>query len=167
MKTFFKSLLLLLLVVFIIIQFFGVDRTVPQTSPEADFLTIYSPPSDVENIFQSACYDCHSNETTYPWYSNIQPVGWWMQDHIDEARGDINFSVWADYPAEDVDHNLEEIAEEVEDGGMPLDSYTWAHSEARLTDQQRETLVSWVENLRASLQESTADTSSADADTME
>lgn len=158
LKTLFKTLILVLLIAFVVIQFFGIDKSIPETSPNTDFIQIYSPPEDVENILRSACYDCHSNETTYPWYSNIQPVGWWLQDHIEHARRDINFSIWANYSPEDIDHNLEEIAEEVEEGGMPLESYTWAHAEARLTDQQKETFVRWIENLRAS---------SVDAETMD
>ncbi len=167
MKTLFKTLLLLLLVAFIVIQFFGIDRSVPETSPEADFITIYSPPSEVQNILQSACYDCHSYETNYPWYSNIQPVAWWLQDHIEEARDEMNLSTWTNYSPEDADHYLEEIVEMVDEEEMPLPSYTWAHADARLTDQQRETLVSWAENLRTSFHEPAPDSSSVDAEMMD
>lgn len=167
MKTLFKSILVLLLIAFIVIQFFGIDKSVPDTSPESDFIAVYSPPSEVESILKSACYDCHSNETIYPWYSNIQPVGWWLQDHIDHARNHVNFSTWSEYSQEDKTDILEELAEEVDEGGMPLESYTWIHEEARLTDQQRETLVNWTENLQVSHNDATTGPSDADDDIMD
>lgn len=153
MKSTIKYFLLILLLLFVIIQFLGVDRTVPEYDTNADFLTMYNPPSDIESIFQSACYDCHSYETTYPWYSNVQPVAWWLQGHINEGRDEMNFSRWSEYSHGDADHLLEEMAEVVDEEEMPLPSYTWAHSDARLTDQQREILTEWVADLRTSLQQ--------------
>lgn len=154
MKSFFKYLLIILLIAFIIIQFFGIDKTVPQYDESGDFLSMYDPPSEVETIFQTACYDCHSYETVYPWYSNIQPVAWWLQDHIEEGREEMNLSLWNDYSMDDADHYLEEMIEVVEEEEMPLPSYTWAHSDARLSEQQRDALTDWVFELRASMQRS-------------
>lgn len=164
MKSIFFKIIIVVLAIFIVIQFFGVNKTVPETEPSADFLNIHQPPENVESIFRSACYDCHSYDTTYPWYSNIQPVAWWLQDHINEGRDEMNLSLWSEYSYDDADHLLEEMVEMVEAEEMPLPSYTWAHSEARLTDQERETLISWAENLRASLNGSTNDASSEDMD---
>lgn len=135
MKVFFKYLLLILLILFIAIQFFGIKKSVPEYDESGDFLSEFNPPSDVETIFRSACYDCHSYETTYPWYSNVQPFGWWLQGHIDEGRDEMNLSLWNQYSRKDADHLLEEMVEMVEDEEMPLPSYTWIHSDARLTDQ--------------------------------
>ncbi|MDZ7717875.1 MAG: heme-binding domain-containing protein [Balneolaceae bacterium] len=153
MKSILKYILLTLLFIFIILQFFGVDKSVPEFNTNTDFLATHNPSSDVESIFRSACYDCHSYETTYPWYSNIQPVAWWLQDHIDEGRDEMNLSLWNEYSTEDADHLLEEMVEMVEEEEMPLPSYTWTHSDARLTDQQRENLTNWAANLRTSLQQ--------------
>lgn len=158
MKSFLKYALLFLLVILIIIQFFGVDKSVPDYDASGDFLTIYEPPTVVENIFRTACYDCHSYETVYPWYSNIQPAGWWLEGHIEEGRDEMNLSLWEDYDAGDADHLLDEMIEMVEDEHMPLPSYTWAHADARLTDEQRDEFTAWVRNLRSSLQQE-ADTS--------
>lgn len=153
MKSILGKILMVVLAVFIVLQFFGVDKTVPETEPSSDFLNIHQPPDNVESIFRSACYDCHSYETTYPWYSNIQPVAWWLQDHIEEGRDEMNLSTWQDYSAEDADHYLEEMIEVVDEEEMPLPSYTWAHSEARLTDAQRNELTAWVRDLRQNLQQ--------------
>lgn len=158
MKAFFKYLLLILLILFIAIQFFGIEKSVPEYNESGDFLSLYEPAQEVESIFRSSCYDCHSYETTYPWYSNIQPVAWWLQDHIDEGRDEMNLSLWNQYSPEDADHLLEEMVEMVEEEEMPLPSYTWTHSDARLTDQQRETLTDWISDLRTSLQQN-SDTS--------
>lgn len=160
MNTFLKFFLLALLIVFIVIQFFGIDKSVPEYDESGDFLSVYEPPEEVESIFRTACYDCHSYDTVYPWYSNIQPAGWWLQSHIDEGRDEMNLSLWENYARDDADHLLEEMVEMVEEEEMPLPSYTWIHAGARLTDQQREEFTTWISELRTSLQQS-ADTSGA------
>lgn len=156
-----KISLLVLLIIFIVIQFFGIDKSVPEYDETGDFLSVYNPPSEVETIFRTTCYDCHSYSTVYPWYSNIQPVAWWLEDHIEEGRDEMNLSLWEDYSGEDADHLLEEIVEMVEEEKMPLPSYTWAHADARLTDEQREEFTSWVSDLRSSL-ELSSDSSTTD-----
>lgn len=158
MKSILRVVSIFLLIAFIVIQFFRIDNTTPAVDPSSDFLTMHEPPADVETILRTACYDCHSYETTYPWYTNIQPVGWWLQGHIDEGRDEMNLSTWENYSPEDADHYLEEIVEVVDEEEMPLPSYTWAHSEARLTDEQRDILTNWVAEFRTSLQQS-SDTS--------
>lgn len=154
MKPILTYFLLALLLIFIVIQFFGMDKSVPEYDESGDFLSVYEPPAEVETTFRKACYDCHSYDMVYPCYSNIQPAGWWLQSHIEEGRDEMNLSVWEDYSAGDADHLLEEMVEMVEEEEMPLPSYTWAHADARLTDEQREELTTWV------LQQS-ADTSAA------
>lgn len=140
-----KRILLGLLGVLVIIQFFQINKTNPPIEEEQDFLYLTAPPSELGMLIKNVCYDCHSHESVYPWYSYIQPVGWWLKGHIDEAREHLNFSEWSTYDAEDRAHHLEEAAEEVEGENMPLPSYTWIHGEARLTDTQRSELVAWFE----------------------
>ena len=152
MKTVIKYLLVILLIVLVVIQFFGIDRSVPEYDESGDFLSNYEPPAEVETIFRTACYDCHSYDTVYPWYTGIQPVGWWLEDHIEHGRDEMNLSLWDDYSPGDADHLLEEMVEMVEEEEMPLPSYTWAHSDARLTEEQREEFTTWVSNLRSELQ---------------
>ena len=147
-----KKILLALLAIFIILQFFQIDKTSPEYDNSQDFLAITNPPAEVSFIIKTACYDCHSYETKYPWYTSTQPVGWWIKDHIDEGRSELNFSEWGTYTFRRADHKLDESIELVEELEMPLPSYLRAHKEARLTDAQRETLTNWFSELRAQMQ---------------
>lgn len=107
-----------------------------------------SPSDEVKALIKGACYDCHSNATVYPWYSEVAPVSWWTKHHVNEGREELNFSVWADYSLKKADHKLEECAEEVEEGKMPLDSYTWTHGDADLNEKQRELLEDFFNSKR-------------------
>ena len=158
-----KKIVLALLAVFIILQFFRIDKENPAADPAKDFMTITNPPAEVASILKSSCYDCHSNQTKYPWYTNVQPVAWWVKDHIDHGRDELNFSEWGDYSYRRADHKLEEGVEMVEDEEMPLPSYTWAHSEARLSTEQRELLNGWFTELRESMKAAQDTTTSAPA----
>ncbi len=142
-----KYILYGLIAVVVIIQFFGIDKSAPDTNEAIDFVALNHPPVEVEEILRSACYDCHSHKTVYPWYSNIQPVGWWLADHVDHGRGHLNFSEWGTYEEKKQKHKVTECMEEVEEGEMPLNSYTWVHGEARLSAEQRETLIAWFRTL--------------------
>ena len=138
-----KKILIGVVIVLVGIQFIRIDKTNPPVDASKDFMTITDPPEEVEKLIRTSCYDCHSNESTYPWYSNIAPVSWWVKDHINEAREELNFSEWGTYEWKRTDHKLEECAEEVDEGEMPLKSYLIAHSEARLSDEDRAKLVDW------------------------
>ena len=153
MSKLVKRILLGLLAVFVIMQFFRIDKTNPPVDASKDFIKLNNPPAEVAQILSSVCYDCHSHETKYPWYTNIAPVSWWVKGHINHGRGDLNFSKWADYDAKRKDHKLEECYEELEKKAMPLKSYTWAHSNARLTDEQRALMVDWFKSLRVETQQ--------------
>ncbi|RLD20970.1 MAG: cytochrome C [Bacteroidetes bacterium] len=130
------------------IQFVPVDRSVPEVDPNSDFLVAFEAPGSIKTLMQTACYDCHSYQSKYPWYAYVAPVSIWVQDHIDDGRKHLNFSKWASYDAERRDHKLEELVEEVGEGHMPLDSYLRAHPEARITDAQRKELTDWFELIR-------------------
>ena len=105
-------------------------------------------PANVAKVLQRACYDCHSNSTTYPWYADVQPVGWWLAWHVNDGRRHFNFSEFAAYPDKRAAHKLEEVVKEVKEGGMPLPSYTWMHPEARLSDDDKKLLMDWAQDLR-------------------
>jgi len=147
-RNIIKYLLWGLLILFIGAQFFRIDKTNPPADPASDFLKLNPPPEHLAILIKDACYDCHSNHSEYPWYTNIAPVSWWVKNHINEAREHLNFSTWASYDAEKADHKLEECNEEVANGNMPLKSYTWMHLEAKLTEAQRKELADWFDNLR-------------------
>lgn len=146
-----------IILVFIILQFFGPDTSSPSADPSKDFITNTQPPEQVSTILKSACYDCHSYQTKYPWYANIEPVSWWLQDHIEHGRDEFNMSLWTDYPSDRADHKLEEAIELVEEEEMPLPSYTWIHGDARLTSEQRQTLTDWFSSLRTEISADTLD----------
>ena len=145
-----KKILLLLLVVFVIAQFFGPEKNQGNLASLDAFYTETNPPEDVKLILKEACMDCHSDFTRYPWYSSITPVNYWMADHVRHGKGELNFSKWSEYSMKKKDHKLEETMEMVKDKHMPLDSYTWTHSEAKLTDEQIEALVTWTKQVRDS-----------------
>lgn len=147
-KKIFKISLYVLLAAFVVIQFFRIDKTNPPIEQSKDFLTVTQAPNDVANVMKAACYDCHSNESKYPWYTNIAPVSWFIGDHIEHARKHLNFSIWGEYSEKRQMHKLEEAAEEVEEKEMPLESYVIMHSEADLSDNQRELLEDWFNSLR-------------------
>ncbi len=152
MNSLLSKILLGLALLLIVLQFFGPDTSVPEYDHSKDFLSVYQPPKEISAILQSACYDCHSYQTNYPWYSSIVPVSWWLQNHIDEGRDEFNLSLWTDYSADRADHKLEEAIELVKAEEMPLPSYTWIHSDARLSDQERRELSAWFSSLREELQ---------------
>ncbi len=145
MSTILKRVLLGLLAVLVILQFFRIEKTNPPIDTGEDFLYLAAPPQEIGLLIKDACYDCHSYETQYPWYTNVAPISWWIADHVEEGRGELNFSTWAQYDAERRAHKLEEAAEEVGEGHMPLQSYTWVHGVSRLSDEQRERLAAWFE----------------------
>jgi len=142
-----KWTLLALVAILLVIQLFRIDKTNPPVEPGTDFMALANPPADVAQILKSSCYDCHSHETKYPWYTNVAPVSWWIGNHIKEARGHLNFSAWNTYDAEKKAHKAEECAEEVEKKLMPLKSYLRMHPEARLSDEQRERFSAWFKSV--------------------
>lgn len=146
MKKRTKTILLALLALLILIQFFQIDKTAPESDPAMDFISIENPPPDVAELLKTVCYDCHSYKTIHPWYTNVQPIAWWINGHIKGARQHLNYSLWGEYEAKKRAHKMEEMVDEVKAGDMPLKSYTWIHEEARLTEVQRQKLVAWFES---------------------
>ena len=140
-----KKILLGLATVFVIIQFFHPKKN-DSNDITYDISKKYNVPADVQAILKVACNDCHSNKTEYPWYANIQPVAWWMNDHVDEGKRELNFSTFLSRKLAIQNHKLEEIAEQVEKGEMPLASYTYLgrNPEAKLTNNQKMTLINWA-----------------------
>ncbi len=146
MKT---KVLLGLAAVFLVIQAFrpmkNLSAAVPFTGKD-DITALHPPSPEVSQILATACYDCHSNHTRYPWYAEIQPVGWWLADHIKDARRELNFSEFGTYPTKRQLKKLEAVCDEVRDRTMPLKSYTFIHRSARLTDAQVAALCQWAED---------------------
>lgn len=143
-----KKILLFLLVVLLVLQAFRPkkDNTGP-TGLAANINNFVNVPSDVDQLLKTSCYDCHSNKTTYPWYSNIQPVGWWLDDHVDEGKKELNFDDYGNYNLRRKYHKIEEVAEMVEAGDMPLPSYTLIHTAAKLDEEQKKLIIGWTNNV--------------------
>ena len=146
-KSIVKKVLIVLVVAFVIIQFFRPAKNVSAAVTEKDITRMYTVPDSVLTILQKACYDCHSDNTRYPWYFNIQPVAWWMNDHINDAKKELNFSEFSNRTLVKQAKKLKKCAKEVQEGGMPLESYTWEHKDAVLTDQEKNLLIDWFTNL--------------------
>ena len=145
-----KNILIMLLIAFVLIQFYPPEKNQSGTIPETDIVMMTHPPEAVKNILETSCYDCHSNTTRYPWYNNIVPVSYWMADHIDHGKKHLNFSDWGTYNSKKKAHKLEEVIEEVKAHEMPLKSYLWMHDEAKLSEEQIKTLTEWADRLRLS-----------------
>ena len=143
-----KKILLLLLIAFVIAQFFGPEKNEGDIASVEPFYADTNPPEDVKIILKETCLDCHSDYTRYPWYNSITPVNYWMADHIDHGKKHFDLSKWSDYSVKKKDHKFEELIEMVEAKEMPLPSYTWTHGDAKLTDEQIKSVIDWAKNVR-------------------
>ncbi len=133
-------------------QFVRPARNHAPGAPGQDDLTVLRPPTaEVKAIIERACYDCHSNHTRYPWYAEVQPIGWWLANHVKEGKAHLNFSTFGTYPTKRQTRKLEELIEEVEEGKMPLPSYKLTHADARLTPAEIKALTDWAASVRENL----------------
>ncbi|RXK48975.1 heme-binding domain-containing protein [Aquirufa rosea] len=140
-----KKILLALIIILVGIQFIHQEKN--ESNDETySISTKYLVPENVNQILKVACNDCHSNKSTYPWYSNFQPVGFFLTHHINDGKKHLNLSSFTKLPIAVQNHKLEEIVETVEEKEMPLESYTYfgLHKEANLSQEQREVLISWA-----------------------
>lgn len=151
MRT-FKRILVALLVVFILIQFIRSERNIFASPSPADISTVYTIPANVSTVLKKACYDCHSNNTRYPWYANVQPVAWWLNNHIHEGKRGLNFSEFTSYRIGKQYRKLDDVIDEVKKGDMPLQSYTLIHTNARLTAEEKAVLTNWANAIRDTIQ---------------
>jgi hypothetical protein len=143
-----KKILLILLIVFLISQFFGPEKNQGDLASIDPFLIETNPPEDVKLTLKEACYDCHSDVTRYPWYNSITPVNYWLAEHVKDGKKHFNFSNWEGNSVKQKDHKFEELIEMVEEKEMPLNSYTWTHSEAKLSDTQIASVIDWAKKVR-------------------
>jgi hypothetical protein len=148
-----KKIFIGLLVVLVIIQFIQPAKNKSTTSQPNDIGVTMNVPDDVSIVLRKACYDCHSNNTNYPWYASIQPVSWWLNHHIDEGKDELNFSEFGAYKMKRKIKKFNEIAGEVTDGEMPLESYTWIHKDAKLTKEEASALINWANLMATKLEQ--------------
>ncbi|HEX2682289.1 MAG TPA: heme-binding domain-containing protein [Ferruginibacter sp.] len=150
-KKILKWIFLMLLFIFIVIQFIRPAKNKSEGISKNDISTRYAIPANVQSILKTSCYDCHSNNTVYPWYAQVQPVAWWLDNHIRDGKKDLNFSEFASYSIRRQYKKLEEVNELVKENEMPLESYLWIHTDAKLDDQQKLALSTWVNAVRDSI----------------
>lgn len=139
-----KTVLLSLLALFLLIQLIRPVRFYGEQVFDDDITGIYPVPEKVEAILRKSCYDCHSNKTIYPWYSELQPLGWWMDNHVSKGKEQLNFSEFGKYSERKQQSKLKSIAGRLEDGTMPLKSYTMIHRNSELSEADKALLADWL-----------------------
>lgn len=151
MKKVFKITLICLLIIFVLIQFIRPEKNRSNGISKNDITTLYHVPDSVQQILKVACNDCHSNNTIYPWYAEIQPVAWWLNNHIVDGKKDLNFSEFAKYRVRKQWFKFDEIEKLVKSDVMPLPSYTWIHKNAILSMEEKLAIMGWARSLKDSL----------------
>lgn len=146
----FRKVLLVLLVIFVILQAFRPAKN-KNGDTSGSIAHTYPVPPDVQQILAKACNDCHSNNTRYPWYAEVQPVGWWLANHVKDGKRHLNFDEFTSGPIARRYKKLDECIEQVKNGDMPLPSYTIIHKDAILTDAEKQALYAWCNGIRDSI----------------
>lgn len=142
---------MVLLVAFLGIQFIPKNLNQTDYIPTSDFTEVYEVPENIHKILQTSCYDCHSNNTNYPWYNKVQPFAWYLNDHIEKGKEELNFSEFGEYSSRRQRSKMRSISSQVEDGEMPLSSYTLVHWDAKLSDKEKEEFIAWMDSLSMAL----------------
>ena len=140
-----KKILVGLVLLFVIAQFFSPKKNQSDLLSKEAFFVQSNAPKEVQKILNQACFDCHSDQTSYPWYNSITPINYWLNSHVNGGKKHFDISKWSTYSVKRKAHKLEELIEEVQEGKMPLTSYTWTHKEADLSADQIEALVDWAQ----------------------
>ena len=146
-----KIIALILLVGFVGIQFVPTDLNQSDTVPKTDFLFVNNTQENISALLQESCYDCHSNNTEYPWYNKVQPVAWFLEDHINEGKEELNFNEWDAYSNRRKNSKLKSIISQVKDDEMPLASYTLIHKDAKLSNSEKTLIIDYMKNLKETL----------------
>ena len=134
-----KRALLIILGLFVLSQFFQTDKQNPKSDPKLEIVV----PSNIKQMLKTACYDCHSNDTVWPFYSYIAPVSWTVAAHVKDGRSALNFSIWEKYSDSEKSEHLKDIYRTVY-AAMPLQSYLWFHEDANLTKEERNFIRDWT-----------------------
>ena len=148
-----KKIGLAVLIVITGIQFIQPARNENGQALPTDISRTVSIPGNVKSLLQTACNDCHSNNTNYPWYARIQPMGWLLANHIKDGKADLNFNEFGIYSQRRQQSKLKSIASQVKDDEMPLASYTMLHKNAKLTKEQKALIIDWALNAKDSLEQ--------------
>jgi hypothetical protein len=139
-----RKILIVVLVIFLAIQFIRPERNNGEMSGPHDITHYMKVPDTVMHMLKTSCYDCHSNQTVYPWYVNLNPIGLWLKYHIDDGKTAINFSDLSGFSKKKLDHRMKDITEQMETKEMPLTSYTFIHGYAKLDSNQIQMIKEWT-----------------------
>ena len=144
-----KKIGIVLLIALVVAQFFGPEKNDGNLDTVNAFIAETNQPAEVTQILKTTCFDCHSAKTNYPWYNNITPVNYWLDEHVRDGKKHLDFSKWSEYSLKRKEHKMDELYEEVEKKEMPLNSYTWTHADANLTQAQIDAVVAWAKKVQA------------------
>ncbi len=152
MKRIIKKILFIGLIIFLLMQLYQPARNISfEQDITGNFTKVYNVPKNIETILRTSCYDCHSNNTYYPWYSYIQPARFFMESHIKEGKENLNFNEWGNYSDRKQNNKLDRIAKQIESNEMPLSSYTLIHKNAILTASQKKEVLDWINKIEDSI----------------
>jgi len=146
-----RGILILLIILVLVIQFFRPERNISTSASSAAIVNQYPISEEIQGILKNSCYDCHSNNTVYPWYSNIQPFAWWQKSHVEEGKSELNFDEFGRYDLQKQRHKLDEVIEVIQNDEMPLSSYTIIHRSAVLSADKKNKLIAWAQQLRKTI----------------
>jgi hypothetical protein len=147
-----KKFLFIILIILIAIQFARPAKNIHPGFQAHDIKTLYKVPANVDTILAKACNDCHSNNTNYPWHYNIQPVAWWMNDHVNTAKSEINFNEFINLPPREQYKKVDAVQWQIRKNKMPMPSYTMIHKNAILTTEEKNIIINWAEGIRKQLE---------------
>jgi len=149
MKKYLKIKYLIILLV--VIQLYRPTKNESTEISKNSIFTTEVVPQNVQTILKTSCYDCHSNNTVYPWYNNIAPVSWILANHVDEGKHELNFDAWGTYSEKRKNHKLKAIKKHLEEREMPLESYLWIHHDAALSKSQIKEVIDWARILNPNI----------------
>ena len=147
----FKKIIIFLLIAFVGIQFIPTTRNESTEILKTDFAQHFDVPQDIQSLLKKSCYDCHSNNTSYPWYNKFQPVSWMLQNHVNNGKKELNFSEFGAYSNRKQKSKLKSIISQIRDDEMPLFSYTIIHGDAKLSESDKNLIMAWLTKLRDDL----------------
>ncbi|MBE9599548.1 heme-binding domain-containing protein [Pedobacter sp. MC2016-24] len=143
-----RKALLILAIIILLIQMFRPEQNISASAPANAIEAHYPVSKRIGALLRSSCYDCHSNNTVYPWYSKVQPFAWWLRSHITEGKRELNFDEFNSYDNKKKKHKLDEVVEMIEKNEMPLSSYTLIHKKAVLSSQEKNEIIAWAKELK-------------------
>lgn len=146
-----KIVIMILCVVFVGIQFIPTKRNESHLLSTSDFMMVNTVPKPIESKIKASCYDCHSNHTNYPWHNKIQPIAWFLEDHIKEGKKELNFSEWENVSDRRRKSKLKSIISQIKNDEMPLSTYTLIHRDAIFSVSDKKLIVDWFQKLMDSI----------------